>query len=1097
MSFVKTVVSRPTTIFVFFVLLLMLGAFAWVNLPLDLTPEINPPYLVVFTTYAGASPEEVERVATRTVEAAVSSVSGLESITSTSSSGSSMVMMEYTYGTDLVDATNSVRDALDRIRNFLPDGVDPPTIFKFNPSMMPIMSLQLTGNRSPEELREFAENTIVPRLEQTPGVATASVMGGRNKIIRVEIPQSRLEAYNLTVTGLQQMLAAQNQQIAAGSIIEGGLTYILTTMGEYTSIDQIKNTVISYKGGGYVNGVQELPRQVYLRDIADITESYRDETSVVYVNGSPAVQLSIQKQSGKNSVQTVKSLREKIDQLAKELPPDVEISELFNTADQIETSINQVANSALTGAILAIIVLFVFLRSIQPTLIIAISIPVSIVVTLMLMYFAGLTLNLLTLAGLVLGVGMLVDNSIVILENIYHYREKGAKLGTAAVIGTQEMIVAIIGSTLTTICVFAPLVMFQGLLEMAGELFAGLAFTVVISLAVSLLVAVFLVPVLASHYLPLVTRKQRPLTGAFVPLDNTFAKFFAGLENAYRKAVSRVLRFRWAVIAVLLLLLAGSIYMIPKIGWVFMPQEDEDSVTINVMMPIGTPMAETEAVLHQLQTLVEREIRGYETLTLNAGGGGGLMAGGSNSGSLQIGLPDLKDRIDTADTIRDKMRTHMNEFPGAMIYFSGGSGGMGMMMGGSAVDIVLRTDDLAKGKQIADRISQLLRERIPEVTEPRVDLMDGLPQIEIQLDRERMYALGLSAFTVGNEIRAAVDGITATRYKSGGHDYDVVLMLAEADRSTRPALDHIFVNSQMTSQRIPLSSFATYVEGTGPMSIARENQSRTIHVTAGAQTGTKLNELETKVRALITREIPAENDVIIEISGGNAEMMKMMQRFVLIIAVAVALVFGIMAALFESFRDPFIVILTIPLSVIGIVAIYLITGDIFNILTAVGLLVLVGVIVNNGIVLVDYTNMLRKRGLSLHDACVEAAGNRLRPILMTTLTTVLALVPMAFFPGEGSEMTGPIGKTVFGGLSFGTLMTLFLMPSIYYIINKRSDERDARADARRERIAAGISRKQAKRAAQGYGPNIPGETGGSGPIGGVSIAGFDAGEAGL
>ena len=320
-------------------------------------------------------------------------------------------------------------------------------------------------------------------------------------------------------------------------------------------------------------------------------------------------------------------------------------------------------------------------------------------------------------------------------------------------------------------------------------------------------------------------------------------------------------------------------------------------------------------------------------------------------------------------------------------------------------------------------------------------------------------------------------------------------MLAEADRSTRPALDHIFVNSQMTGQRVPLSSFAEYVEGTGPLSIARENQTRTIHVTAGSRPGAKLNDIEAKVRALITREIPAENDVIIEITGGNSEMLKMMQRFVLIITVAIGLVFGIMASLFESFRDPFIVILTIPLSVIGIVAIYLITGDIFNILTAVGLLVLVGVIVNNGIVLVDYTNMLRKRGLSLHDACVEAAGNRLRPILMTTLTTVLGLVPMAFFPGEGSEMTGPIGKTVFGGLSFGTLMTLFLMPSVYYIINKRSDERAARWEARRERIAAGLTRKQAKeRAASGKKGREALSTREPSPF---PASGFEGGEAGL
>ncbi|MDR0588994.1 MAG: efflux RND transporter permease subunit [Spirochaetaceae bacterium] len=1087
MSFAKTAVSRPTTIFIIFLLLIGLGIFAVVNLPLDLFPEINPPYLVVVTSYTGAGPEEVERSVSRVLEAALSGVSSLEKVTSTSSKGSSMVMLEFTYGTDLADASNSVRDSLERVRNYMPTGADTPTIFRFDPSMIPIMGLMVTGNRSPEELRELATDTIVPRIEQTPGVATASVNGGREKIIRVEIPQSRLEAYGLTVTQIQQMLATQNMQIAAGTITEGGLSYLLTTMGEYSSLDQIRNTVISYKGGGVSGGQAELPRSVYLRDIADVFEGYRDETSAVYVNGIPAVMMSVQKQSGKNSVQTARELRTRLERMTRELPQDIKITELYNTTDQIENSLNQVTSTALSGAVLAVLILFIFLRSIKPTLIIGISIPVSIAITMMMMYFAGLTLNLMTMAGLVLGIGMLVDNSIVILENIYRYREKGAKLQSAAVLGAQEMIVAIVASTLTTICVFAPLVAFQGMLEMAGEMFAGLAFTVVISLAISLFTAIVLVPVLSSHYLPLVTRKQKSLRGPLAAIDRGFGRFFTALEDLYRRAINRVLRHKLIVILVLLVLFAGSLFMIPRIGWVFMPQQEADSVSINVTLPMGTPLPETEAVLRQIQLIVEKEVRGYERLTLNAGGGGMMGGGGSNSGSLRINLPAYKDRIDSADDIKTKMRAHVNEFPGVIFNFGGG--GMGGAMGGNPIDIIIRTDDLVKGKALAERIAGLIRERVPDATEPRVDLQDGLPQIEIELDRDRLYALGLNTLTVGNEIKAAVDGVTATRYKSGGHDYDVVMILAEADRSTRPALDHIFVNSQVAG-RVPLSSFASYQEGTGPLSINRENQSRVIHVTAGAVPGTKVNVLENQVRTLITAEIPAEDDVIIEYAGDNAEMMEMMGRFVLIMIVAAFLVFGVMASLFESFRDPFIIIFTIPLSVIGIVAIYMITNTTFNILTAVGLLVLMGVIVNNGIVLVDYTNLLRKRGLPLHQACVEAAGNRLRPILMTTLTTILGLVPMAFFPGEGSELVAPIGKTVLGGLSFGTLMTLFLMPTIYAIMNKHSDEREARAAARRERIAAGLSKKQGhKQVRSDQGAAFLGD----GPV----IGSDQAGEAGI
>jgi HAE1 family hydrophobic/amphiphilic exporter-1 len=1068
MSVAKTVVGRPTTMVIIFVLLIGLGLFAMFNLPIDLYPEINPPYLVVLNTYTGAGPEEVERTITRILEAALSGVSGLEELSSTSSKGSGMVMMEFTYGTDLIDASNSVRDALERVRSYLPDEAEAPMIFRFDPAMIPIMGIMVTGNRSPEELREIAEDTIIPRIEQTPGVATASINGGREKIIRVEIPQTRLEAYGLTVTQIQQMLAAQNMQVAAGTITEQGMSYILTTMGEYSSLDQIRNTVISYQGGGLVNGQVQLPRSVYLRDLADVFEGYRDQTTSVLVNGIPAVMMTVQKQSGKNSVQTAETLRNRLTRIGREIPQDLRLTELFNTTDEIENSIGQVISSAISGAGLAVLILFIFLRSIKSTLIIGLSIPISIVVTIMTMYFAGLTLNLMTVAGLVLGVGMLVDNSIVILENIYHYREKGAKLKPAAILGTSEMLTAIVASTLTTICVFLPLVMFQGLLKMAGEMFAGLAFTVVISLVVSLFVAIVLVPVLSSHYLPLVTRKQRPLvakgpfTAFLVTTDKKFEGFFTWLDNIYKRAVRKVLRHKLVVCLSMIVLFAGAVVMVFVIGWQFMPDQEADNVSITATLPMGTALPETEATLKRLQLIVEKEVdkAAYERIVLNAGGGGFLSSGSSNSGSLRINLVEFDERTLTADELKDILRTHFNEFPGVSFSFGGGMGG-GMMGGNTAIDVVLRTENLVKGKVMAEKIAALIRANIPDAAEPVVDLNDGLPQIEIELDRDKLYGLGLNTYTVGNEIKAAVDGITATRFKTGNNDYDVVLVLAEADRSTLPDLDHIFVNSQIAGRQ-SLSNFASYKEGTGPLTIRRENQSRVIHITAASKPGARLNVLEGQLQTLINAEIPAEDDVLIEYEGDNAELINMVKNFALILVIAIFLVFGVMASLFESFKDPFIIIFTIPLSVIGIVLIYLITGTIFNALTVVGLLVLVGVIVNNGIVLVDYTNLLRKRGFALEEACVEAAGNRLRPILMSTLTTILGLVPMAFFPGEGSEMVAPIGKTVLGGLSFGTLMTLFLMPTIYAIMNKRDDERKARAEARREAIAAGLTRKQIK-----------------------------------
>jgi len=1067
MALSQRVVGKPTTVLIIFSLLVGLGIFATASLAVDLYPEIEPPILIVITNYTGAGPREIEETITRPLEGALSNTSGIDTITSTSSSGSSVIQLEFGYGTNMDEAANGVRDNLELVKNYLPEGSTAPIIFKFDPAMIPIMGLMVTGNRSPEELREIAEKTVQPRIEQVPGVALTSVSGGRERAIRVEIPQNRLEAYDLTIGQISAVLRGQNSQVAAGSIKDGGLNYLLTTVGEFKSVEEIKDTVIAYRGGGYDPGEGQSPtRTVKLRDIAEVFDGYKDEDSLVFVNGNPAVNITVQKQSGKNSVQTAKDIRKRVERLAAELPPGVKITELYNTTDIIENSINNVASSAMDGAILAVIILFIFLRSAKPTLVIGLSIPISLLFTLMLMYFSGLTLNIMTLAGLALGVGMLVDNSIVILENIYHYREKGAKLRISAILGAQEMVTPIMASTLTTIVVFAPLIMFKNQLDMIGEMFSGLAFTVVISLASSIAVAVILVPVLSSHYLPVVTRKQKPLKNKLLlAVDGVMARFFDGLDAAYRRAVTFVLRHKLPTIITIFLLFAGSMALIPKVGFVFMPNMEDDSVTVQVSLPVGTPLEETEAVLKQFETIIRGEVRGIEKVIVSAGEKsflGFLGASSTYKGSIQVMLPPFAERVDSSETVKEKLRSHFRDFPAATLSFS--SNGMGM--GGSPIDILVKTDDLEKSKATAERIRDLMKERLPELTEPTVDLTDGLPQIELKLDRSRMYSLGLSVSAVGQEIKSAIDGVAATTYRTGGSEYDILVILSEADRNSLPDLDRIFVMSA-AGQRVSLASFASFVKNTGPIDIKRENQGRVVHVSAGTKPGTQLDKVEVKLRSLIASEIPADEDVVIEFSGDYKELMEYGGKFVLIMLVAAFLVFGVMASQFESLLDPFIIIFTIPISLMGVVWIYLVTGDTFNILTAVGLLVLVGVIVNNGIVLVDYTNLLRKRGIPLREAVISAAGSRLRPILMTTFTTVLGLIPMAFYPGEGTELVAPIGKTVLGGLTVGTLMTLFLIPSIYAVFNRRSDERMRKREAKLERIAAGDAGKAASAAEGG------------------------------
>ncbi len=1060
MSIAKRVVSRPTTVLILFVLLIGLGIYAASDLAIDLYPEIEPPILVVLTTYEGAGPEEIEKTLSGPIEGSLSNISKVDKITSTSAKGSSTIIVEFTYGADMSEASADVRDSLDILKRWLPEDAEAPIIFKFDPSMIPIMGLTVSGNRTPEELREIAENIVKPRIEQVEGVGLTSVSGGRDRAIRVEIPQNRLEAYGLTLTQVASMLRGQNFQISAGSILSDNKNLLVTTSGEYQNLNQIRNTVISYKGGIPAPETGKISPliAVRLRDIANVYDGYKNEDTLVYINGDPGVQIIVQKQSGTNSVQTASNVRERLKKINREVPTGISVSEVFNTTDIIENSINQVASTALIGAVLAVIVLFIFLRSLKTTFIIGLTIPVSLIITLMFMYFAGLTLNIMTLAGLALGVGMLVDNSIVILENIFRYREKGTKLTSAAVLGTQEMINAITTSTLTTICVFAPIVIFKDQLDIYGELFSGLSFTVVISLTASLIVAVTLIPVLASSYLPISSRKQRPLKGFLKIIDTAMERFFTRLDNSYKKTISGILRHKAVTLITILIIFIGSMALVLTAGFEFMPSQMNDMIQVTVELPQGTKLEETESVLLQFESIIREEIEGFEEIVIEAGTKsfmGFLGVAETNKGTVMVNLPPFRERIDNSDTVKEKLRSHFNDFPSAVFSFGSNTGG-GFQS--SPVDILVKTENLEKSRIIAEEIQSLLIENFPEVTEPLVDIKNGLPQVEIMIDRDLLYSFGLNIYAVGQEIKASINGITASRYRDGGSEYDILVILDNEDRNDLPDLDKIFVMNQK-GNRIPLASFAVFKKTMGPVAIIRENQTRTVHVTAGITPGTSLNKISLKIEKLIREEVPAEEGLIIEFSGDYANLMKYGIKLVIITLVSIFLVFGVMASQFESFLDPVIILFTIPLSLIGVVLLYIATGEMFNILTAVGVIMLSGIIVNNGIVLVDYTNLLRKRGRTIDEACIEAGGNRLRPILMTTLTTVLGLIPMAFFPGEAAALVNPIGKTVVGGLTFGAFLTLFLVPVIYAIFNGIGERRSAKREKKRmkrrkERLSA-------------------------------------------
>ncbi|QQO08678.1 efflux RND transporter permease subunit [Breznakiella homolactica] len=1027
MSVAKNVVNRPVLFIIIFALVAVVGVYMVSDVAVDMFPDIDVPMVLVYTTYDGAGPETVEKSVTKILESSLTNVSGLKDMTSTSYEETSLILMEFDYGTNLDNKVNDMRDKIDRIRDYLPDNCDSPIIMQMDPSSMPILRIAVKGGeRTQNELRKIADDMIVDRLDQIEGVASTSIVGGQDQIVKVSLSQNRLEAYGLTITGIARILASQNVELGAGSIIDGATNYSIRTTGEYSTLYDIAETVVTR-----LNGVD-----VRLQDVGEVTWGYEDEESTVYINGELGVYVSVTKQSGTNSVSVADKVYARLDEIRAELPADVTLEITQDDTEMTRDMINELISSAVLGGVLAVFILIIFLRNIKSSFIIGISIPFSILVTLLVMTLAGITLNMMTLTGLILGVGMIVDSSIVIIENIFKFRERGAKPKIAAILGTQEVMSSIISSTLTTICVFIPILLFKNQLEMMGQMFEGMIFTVGIALFSSLLVAIFLVPVLASTYLPINTRTQKPLKSSVMrKIDAAMERPMTALTRAYRRGLEAAVNHRLATLAIIIAAFIGAVLAMSNMNIVMVPAMNEDSVSVSVEMPLGTKYEDTRAVMLQLQDFAMDEIVGAKSIIANVGSSGQAIETGVNThkGELSITLDLNKNGADTSETAKEKLRAHFGDFPSATMSF--GESMAQQMSGGSDIDIVLRVDNMVTGMEAANTIKEIIEEFVPDVSEVTIDTSDGLPQVEIVIDRTRAYSLGLDISSIANEIAAAMDGVTATTYRYEGDEYDVVLMFQDEDRKKVVDLDKIFVASSQ-GNLVSLSNFASLDKGTGPVSIGRENQTRVIHIEANIITNTRADQVENKIKTAIDDNYILPSGVTMVFEGQWGELSKTIGVFVTILTLAILLVFGVMAGQYESFKDPLINLCTIPLMLIGVVGIYIITGQTMSIFTMIGLVMLVGIVVNNGIILVDYTNLLVGRGIPVRQACLDAGESRLRPVLMTTLTTILGMVPMAFFPGESSQMIQPIGLTVIGGLISSTFITLFFIPVMYSMINE-------------------------------------------------------------
>ena len=1012
--------QHPILLLMVFTLLGLTGVFTMSKTSLSLMPDVDMPYLTVSATYTNAGPESVEKSVTKPIEDALVSLSGLKNINSTSMEGRSQVSLEFNYGTDLEIAANDVRTKLSRITSRLPDDVT-PNILKMDANSMPILRIAVRGNRSADDLKQIADDYIVDVIEQADGVGEASSSGGRTKIVRVEIEQNRLQAYGLTLTQVASSLARQNIEIGGGQITEGSRDYSVRTIGEYKSIDEINNTVVTTKNG----------YDVKLIDLGHAFLGYKEASSEVYINGEPGVYVSVTKQSGENSVNVANGVYKKMEALKETLPSDITMEIVRDDTDSIRDTLSTLLDSAWQGLVLAVVILFIFLCSIKTTIIIAVSIPLSIIITLLAMNMCGITLNMMTMTGLILGVGMIVDASVVMIDNIYAYRMRGTKAHVAAVLGTQEMIVSVISGNLTTICVFIPFLFFMKDLGFMGQMFKGIIFTIVIALVCSLFVAIFLVPVLAGHFLPLTNRNEKPVKSAvFKFLYGTFERAQKAIEKVYGWGLKKALNHRIATICVCMTALVISLMFVPTLRIQMMTGGHDDSVTVKMVLPVGTSLEETTDIVQQFEKIVMDEIKGIKNVITSIGSGSRNAT--SYTGQIQIQLPPSDRQIDNDQTIQKKLRAHFGDFTD--VEFSFGQGRR-QQMTGADIDIVIRSQSLSKAMDVARQVSDVM-EKMSEVGEPTVDTEDGLPQVQIEVDRQRAYNFGVNVNSVANEIKASIEGTTATTFRDNGNDYSVYVMLRPQDRQKVIDLDQIYVSG--SKGLVALSNIASVVKGLGPVSIKHENRNRLVHVTANILNDENANVIEKKIKEECSKAFIVPEGVSVTYEGSWKEMAKQGAMYGKIILMAIILVFGVMAATYESFRAPIINIFTIPFLCIGVIFIYKITNQAFSLMSAVGLIMLVGIVVNNGIILVDYTNLLRERGKPMLEACYEAGVSRLRPVLMTTLTTILGMIPMCFASSGSAGMVQPIGVAVVGGLVSSTFITLFFIPVLYsYVMYSR------------------------------------------------------------
>jgi len=987
----------------------ILGFVSLSRLNVDLLPSINLPVMVVSVQYSGAGPEEVENIVTRNIESVLATVSNLESMRSISSEGSLLVILQFTQGTDMDVAALEVREKLDMIRGVLPDGVSDPIVLKLDPNMLPIMSFAVSQEgKTDQELQVWVEDVLKPRIERIEGVASVSILGAKQTEVKVIVDPEKLMSYGLSMDLVVSALRAGNLNLPGGVVQDGQYDLLVRVSGQFTNLDELLNVpVMSSTGTTYL-----------LRDLARVEKGVKDDRQYSRVNQHDSLSISIYKESTANTVRVAEKVNRELESIRKSYP-DISVMTIVDQSKFIKSSISAVTSNAYIGAVLAIAILLIFLKNITPTLIIAVSIPFSVISTFVLMYFSGITLNIISLGGLALGVGMMVDNSIVTLENIYRMREQGLNPIDAAEKGTNEITMAIVASTLTTVCIFLPIVFTQG---MTAEIFRELSITVTFSLLASLGVALTLVPMLASK---LVTRQ------GFGKKNVTVER----VTEKYRRMLEWSLEHRKTIVLITAVVFGMSIVLLPLVGVEYFPTVDQGQIEIEVSLPKGSSFSETLEAVQKVEKIVS-EIPEVEMVWASIGGQQlGMIMGGSarDQGSITAVLKPLGQRNRTTQQVGEEIRQKVKEIAGCQIQVnaSGGFAGLGLGIMGASISISIKGQDLSVLKKIADDVVEIVS-NVPGTREVRSSFEEGRPELRIVIDRQRASQYGLNVAMISSAVQSQLQGVVATRYKEEGTEIDVRVQLPDDGLFKAQHVENLMVTSPL-GVSVPLKSVARFEYAQGPVRIERHDQSRVVTV-SGSYEGRSFGDVMKDIQERLD-DYPLPEGYFIEYGGEQEQLLQAFSDLRLVLVLGVVLVYMIMASQFESLIHPFTVMFTVPLAFTGGLMGLLIAGKPLSVPAFLGFIMLVGIVVNNGIVLVDYINRLRENSVNLKPAIVQAGVTRLRPVLMTSLTTILGLLPLALGLGESSELQVPLAVTVMSGLTFSTFLTLVVIPVIYSLID--------------------------------------------------------------